>query len=621
MKYLHNLSHQAFVTLTTIVVIVFLIIVSFNIFTLTYQNRIYPHVTVVGEQIGGLTLAQARGRLVAKEKVFDTGLPITYNETRMTVGGSDTPTNPDITPLVVFDREATLQQAMSIGRGENFFDNLAEQINSVFGGYSLGFSVSVDRLRLLEELRQNFSHYEKMATNAQVVVGNNSTVEIKDGEDGLALNYEETINTIINRFENGDNNEVKLVVITTVPEVKTARVEDIQGSAEQWLNLPPLTLFAKQGEWIVSRATMREWLSLKKKNGQTVIGLDKARVIAYLEANLAQEVVVESKPPRLEITNGRATIWQAGQDGVSLEVDQTADRIIDWSETVTSHTDEARVELATKIIVNEEVDEGAEALGLKELIGIGTSRFAGSPKNRRHNIKVGADALHGLLIKPGEEFSLLKALGEIDAAAGYLPELVIKENKTIPEYGGGLCQIGTTVFRATFNSGLPVTQRRNHSYRVVYYEPAGTDATIYDPAPDYRFLNDTGHYIAIQSKIVGDELTFEFWGTKDGRTAEATQPVIYNIVQPPPTKIVETTDLPEGERRCTEKAHAGADAYFDYKVTYPGGEVKEKRFTSHYVPWQAVCLVGVKEKAPEDGEGTPSPTSTITPSSTPDVQP
>ena len=70
----------------------------------------------------------------------------------------------------------------------------------------------------------------------------------------------------------------------------------------------------------------------------------------------------------------------------------------------------------------------------------------------------------------------------------------------MPEYGGGLCQIGTTVFRAAVNSGLPITERRPHAYRVVYYEPAGFDATIYDPRPDLRFINDTENYILIQTK-------------------------------------------------------------------------------------------------------------------------
>jgi len=239
--------------------------------------------------------------------------------------------------------------------------------------------------------------------------------------------------------------------------------------------------------------------------------------------------------------------------------------------------------------------------GIKETVGVGRSDFTGSPPNRRHNIKIGGAAINGLLIKPGEEFSLLKALGEVSAKTGYLPELVIKENKTIPEYGGGLCQVGTTMFRAALESGLPITMRRNHSYRVQYYEPAGTDATIYDPWPDFRFINDMPTYILIQTKIATNTLAFEFWGERDGRLAEKTKPTIYNIVKSEPTKIIETLDLKPGETKCTERAHNGADAYFDYKVTYPDGQIKEKRFSSHYVPWREVCLLGVEKLSSSPG--------------------
>jgi vancomycin resistance protein YoaR len=235
----------------------------------------------------------------------------------------------------------------------------------------------------------------------------------------------------------------------------------------------------------------------------------------------------------------------------------------------------------------------ANSLGITEVIGVGRSNFAGSPKNRRANIHTGAAKLNGIIIKPDEEFSLIAALGDINQATGYLPELVIKGNQTVPEYGGGLCQIGTTTFRAALATGLPIVERRNHSYRVTYYEPAGTDATIYDPKPDFRFKNDTGHAILIQTAIEGDNLVFEFWGTSDQRAVVQTKPVLSNFVAPPPTKLIETEDLPVGTKKCTEKPHVGADAQFTYTVTYPDGRVASEVFKSHYVPWREVCLIGV----------------------------
>ena len=132
----------------------------------------------------------------------------------------------------------------------------------------------------------------------------------------------------------------------------------------------------------------------------------------------------------------------------------------------------------------------------------------------------------------------------------------------------------------------------------------GIDATIYDPKPDLKFLNDTGNYILIQARIEGDELIFEFWGTKDGRVAVQSEPIVFNRTSPPPAKLIETLDLPVGKKKCTERAHAGADAIFTYTITYIDGVVKTQEFKSHYKPWGEVCLIGVEklsEPILEDG--------------------
>jgi len=142
-------------------------------------------------------------------------------------------------------------------------------------------------------------------------------------------------------------------------------------------------------------------------------------------------------------------------------------------------------------------------------------------------------------------------------------------------------------------AGLPVVNRQNHSYRVVYYEPAGTDATIYDPAPDYKFLNDTQDHVVLITKQVGkDTLRFELWGTRDGRVQAQSKVKIWNITPPPAPKLIETSALAEGAKKCFETAHAGATTNFTYTITYPDGHVKSQDFHSVYKPWQAQCLIG-----------------------------
>ncbi|TSC90899.1 MAG: VanW family protein [Parcubacteria group bacterium Licking1014_17] len=179
-------------------------------------------------------------------------------------------------------------------------------------------------------------------------------------------------------------------------------------------------------------------------------------------------------------------------------------------------------------------------LGIINLLGHGESDFKGSSVSRIHNIKMGAAKFNNMFLDPGSEFSFNNLLGEVTASTGYVPEMVIKNKQIIPEYGGGLCQVATTMFRSAIYSGLPITERQAHSIPVRYYNPQGFDATIYPPTVDLKFLNDTGNQILIQARAVGTKLFIDFFGHSDGRKVELVGP-----------DILETT--PEGSMKMILK--------------------------------------------------------------------
>jgi vancomycin resistance protein YoaR len=335
-----------------------------------------------------------------------------------------------------------------------------------------------------------------------------------------------------------------------------------------------------------------------------VLGIDTDALVAYLKPR-ADLLAVKPVDAIFTEKDGRVTEFVPSKDGTMLDMAASVGRITD---AIMVGRDAGSPALELPIITDAAKVQtvNSNPYGIKELIGVGSSNFRGSPKNRRANIDVGRTSLNGILIRPGEEFSLLKALGPVDGEHGYLEELVIKENQTKPEFGGGLCQIGTTTFRAVLASGLPVLERRNHSYRVTYYEldgdgnniGPGKDATIYEPAPDFKFKNDMATSILIRTYVVSgtDKLVFEFWGTKDGRVSEQTNSVILTSTPPPPKKLIKTTTIPPGTTKCTEHAHPGATAKFTYTVTYPSAEKKENTFMSYYKPWGEVCLAGVTQE-------------------------
>ena len=601
--------------LLTLAIIFFILLIltalGLFIFDKIYQNKIYPNIFIGNLNLGGKTIEQAKELINAEvNKINQTGVIFSYKENQTTITPIITSVDADFAiQIISFNTDLTAETALNYGRHNNFFINLEKKLSLSINKKILPLTILINQNQAEKILKDAFIKAYQPAEDAKLVVAKTQTpgvyvFSITDERLGKIIDYKEAIEQMLNNLSNLNSQEIKLSTITEYPKTLAKDSLNIESKAETILAAAPLTLVYNDKKWIIEKDQLADLLALKLNNSTTDkvgIGLDKIKTSAYLEEQIASQIDQKPIEAKFEISNNKVSEFQNGQSGLALNIEANIAKMEN------EITNLKPIEL---IVESQPVSANAgniNNLGIKEIIGVGTSNFSGSPANRRHNIKVGAAAVNGTLIKPGEEFSLLKVLGEVDGTTGYLQELVIKEGKTIPEYGGGLCQIGTTVFRAAIASGLPITMRRNHSYRVTYYEPAGTDATIYDPWPDFRFINDTANYILIQQKFSGDIISFEFWGTKDGRLVENTKPTIYNIVKPAPAKIIETMDLKPGIKKCTERAHNGADAYFDYKVTYPTGKVKEERFSSHYVPWQEVCLLGVEKLTAPPNTATSTP--------------
>ncbi|GEM82032.1 vancomycin B-type resistance protein vanW [Meiothermus hypogaeus NBRC 106114] len=228
--------------------------------------------------------------------------------------------------------------------------------------------------------------------------------------------------------------------------------------------------------------------------------------------------------------------------------------------------------------------------GIVELVGEGTTNFAGSPPSRVHNIRLASSRFDGVQIPPGTVFSFNRALGPVTPATGYQKAWVIRGDQTVWDVGGGVCQVCTTLFRAAYFSSLPIVERHPHSYQVGYYKPTGLDATT-APPKDLRFKNDTPGYLLIQTSIQGQNLTFRFFGTKD-REVTWRGPVILWRTPPLPTRYIYDATLPPGYRRQIDFAAEGALVRVYRTVRLQSGAVRQDVLESRYKAWGAVYLVG-----------------------------
>ncbi len=268
---------------------------------------------------------------------------------------------------------------------------------------------------------------------------------------------------------------------------------------------------------------IRHTYSMQKKD---FLIINKKTIEKYLK-KLGNKLNKNPINPTFKIDDRKVIAFSLGQPGLKINTEKTTRTIIKFLSNKNNFNNNT-IPITFDTVPPEVSADNTNNLGIKTLIGEGKSNFSGSTKSRIHNIKVASSRFNGLLIKPGEEFSFVKNLGPVDGEHGYKPELVIKNNVTTPEFGGGICQVSTTVFRAAIYSGLKITARKNHAYPVHYYNPQGFDATVYIPKPDLRFINNTPGYILIQTNINLDkkELVFKFYGTDDGRKVKVDGPHI-----------------------------------------------------------------------------------------------
>lgn len=312
------------------------------------------------------------------------------------------------------------------------------------------------------------------------------------------------------------------------------------------------------------------------------------------------QTVIDIAPidARFTYANGRVTEFRTAKDGKQVDIPQLTSYIREKGAPRLLASNQPTIIIAVPVrTLRPAVDKAVNDYGINERIGIGTSLYHGSIINRIFNIHLASSRLNGILIKPDEVFSFDKAVGDVSSLTGYKQAYVIQSGHTVLGDGGGVCQVSTTLFRAILNAGLPIVERHPHAYRVHYYEEdlgPGIDAAVYVPSVDLKFKNDTGHYILIQSSIdeASEQLTFELYGTSDGRVATISKPVVLSQSPAPEPLYQDDPTLPLGQIKQIDFAAPGANVYFNYTVMRDGKEIISDKYSSHYQPWQAVFLRG-----------------------------
>lgn len=464
------------------------------------------------------------------------------------------------------------------------------QLQTILQRYELSPKITFDLSSQIKELAKQA---EQPAQDATIWLDEKNNITYKPAADGTKLDELELKRQIDSFIVTGSYDNT-LPTIKTEPNF-TSEEALLAKAALESIKTKPITLIFEDQKFTIDVPTLFFLLNLdrnlKPLPAHTL--LDPVKLNNFLR-NIANSINIPVEEPLFKFNSGnkRVSEFRPAQAGRELEIDKTIE-LINGSFT----TDKKDVELPVRITEPKIQTSEINKLGINELLASGVSHFAGSIPNRIYNVGLTAARINGVLIAPGETFSFLKTVGEINAETGFKQAYVIKEGRTVLDDGGGVCQVSTTLFRAALNSGLPIVARTAHAYRVGYYEqgfPPGLDATVFYPSVDFKFKNDTGSHILIQAYTQGTTLYIDLYGTPDGRVASLTTPVVTDQTPPPPELRQDDPSLPRGQIKQVDWAAWGARVSFKRTVTKNGETIANETWRSNYRPWQAVYLVGTQ---------------------------
>jgi vancomycin resistance protein YoaR len=584
----------------------FAVIITWTLgYQLVYAGRIFPGVSVAGVDLSGMTPSDAAVKLNQALSFSTTGKILFRDGEKAWVA----------TPAqlgMVFDPSSSAVTAYKLGRSGGLFGALSGQIRAGGAGVSAPPVIVFDQRVAYQYLSQISTQVNQPLMEASLKLEGTNVVT-QPGQVGRELKIDATLVYLAAQLQTFSDGEVPLVVQELQPQMLDVSAQ--ADTARQILS-QPLTLTvpnangADSGPYVYNPEVIANLVIAQRvQNG------DQQSIQVVLNPRGLRDLLVPVKTQVDRFASDAKFIFNDQTLQLDVMEESSIGREMDIDASIKAINEAvARGEHTVSLVVHEAQPRVAatatgQELGITQLIWSETSYFYGSSAERIQNIEAAAKQYHGLLVAPGETFSMGEHLGDVSLDNGFAEALIIYGGRTIKGVGGGVCQVSTTLFRAVFNAGFPIVERTPHAYRVSYYEQnaggavdprlAGLDATVYFPLVDFKFTNDSPYWILMETYMGSGSLTWKFYSTSDGRSVTYDTSGPTNVVSAPSPLFEENPELNKNEMKQVDWAANGADVNVTRTVWKNGAVFFQDTVTTHYEPWQAICQYGPDSKNPE----------------------
>ncbi len=576
------------------------LVVGISGYRLVYRGRIFPGLTMGWVDLSGQSPTGA-AEVLAESYAFPVEGTITLQYDNLSWQAAPAELG------LYFSPNYNAEVAYQTGRTGGILQRIGAQIQLFRHGMSLAPRFVMDERTGTEYLQTIAEEIDQPPVEASLQLEGLDVV-VQPGQIGRELDIPASLEVIALQMRRLRDGALPLMVKETYPEILdvSAQAESARQILSQPLKLSiPDAGQGDPGPWELSRETLVEMMVIERVStpeGMTYrIALDAENLRGWLEKK-AKRINREPVNARMYFDDDTRELVLIEQEvtGLALDIDQSIVRI-EEELAAGNHQVALVVERQVPEITR---DSTAGELSITELVSSYTSYYYGSDAARISNIATASAKFHGIFVAPGETFSMAETLGDVSLDEGYAEAWIIYGDRTIKGVGGGVCQVSTTLFRTVFFGGFPVVERYPHSYRVLYYEQtpggghnsklAGLDATVYVPLVDFKFKNDTDHWLLMETYVNkgARTLTWKFYSTSDGRTVDWSTSGLKKKKDPPDPIYEENPELAKGEIRQVDWAVEGATVTVTRNVYRDGSKLWTDVFRTKYQPWAAVCQYG-----------------------------
>ncbi len=508
-----------------------------------YYGDTHYGVSVAGQDLGGLSRDEATAALTTFVQRSQKRLIIlSSGDKRWKVLPGDVGTTIDIA--------ASVSAAAGLTRDGDVFSDLGRRIDLYFDACDLPLQGTVDGDKLDSLVDQLAMELDRQPLDARMVADADQITIAKD-EPGVMVDKQALCAQLTALLFTMDGSELQIPMITIEPDISVVDISPALGGASTMIS-SEIALTYGEKIWTLTPEDIASFMELTYRTADGVstpaATFSVEKMGGFLDG-VADSVDRPAVNAAMD-SNGKYVWVVPAVDGQALDRESTAAALARAALWVDGRTTEVVLTVVEPDLTTEEVS----AMGIGDLLGsYATTPYRGS-NNRQSNVRLGTSLCSGTLLAPGEEFDTDKRLGIRDAAHGWRRAPGIVGDGVVKQiYGGGICQISTTLFNAVFEAGLEVVERHNHSMYINHY-PAGRDATVAGGGgKNMRFRNDTDHYVFIWGRSTGIVTEFFIWGVSDGRT-------------------VTSGFRGSRSKRCTVTR----------TVTWPNGTVETEEFASYY---------------------------------------